>query len=277
MKTLKMKSLQICALGLLLLSVESAHSFWQPTTRSMDPLDITARLASDPLARNPWNPSSNHSRSSVRHQQQGCGYYGYRYYNASAGRWLNRDPILENGGANLYAFVRNAPAGHTDALGKCVCRILSPLRAELATPRQLGYLSGSLSDQAVWQGAQSRVWFKVTATFANECCQFRQRYRSQASVGGVEVENLVWQDDTDYQNGKYDKQSDGTVQFSDWDNPGWEQGSLNPNNQAFGGTKYLYGYVVDVCNHDDRVGPTLFYGFTAVGTPPNIEVNTWGL
>ncbi len=48
-------------------------------------------------------------------------YYGYRYYNASTGRWLSRDPIEEpgfillttgeyigdDGGLNLYAFVGN--------------------------------------------------------------------------------------------------------------------------------------------------------------------------
>jgi len=32
-------------------------------------------------------------------------YYGYRYYNASTGRWLSRDPIQEKGGINLHAFV----------------------------------------------------------------------------------------------------------------------------------------------------------------------------
>jgi len=44
-------------------------------------------------------------------------YYGYRYYNASTGRWLGRDPSEENGGLNLYAFLRNAPLFAIDALG----------------------------------------------------------------------------------------------------------------------------------------------------------------
>jgi len=35
-------------------------------------------------------------------------YYGHRYYNASTGRWPNRDPIEEQGGLNVYGFVRNA-------------------------------------------------------------------------------------------------------------------------------------------------------------------------
>ena len=32
-------------------------------------------------------------------------YYGYRFYNPNMGRWLNRDPIEEQGGHNLYGFV----------------------------------------------------------------------------------------------------------------------------------------------------------------------------
>ena len=39
----------------------------------------------------------------------GLSYYGYRWYDAARGRWLNRDPIGENGGVNLYGFVFNDP------------------------------------------------------------------------------------------------------------------------------------------------------------------------
>jgi len=45
-------------------------------------------------------------------------YYGYRYYNPSTGRWLSRDPIGENGGLNIYAFVGNGPLDATDSLGQ---------------------------------------------------------------------------------------------------------------------------------------------------------------
>ena len=44
-------------------------------------------------------------------------YYGYRYYEPLTGRWLNRDPIEEEGGVNLYAFVRNNGVGRVDLLG----------------------------------------------------------------------------------------------------------------------------------------------------------------
>ena len=45
-------------------------------------------------------------------------YYGYRYYNASTGRWLSRDPIAEQGGLNLYGFVCSNPLGYYDYLGR---------------------------------------------------------------------------------------------------------------------------------------------------------------
>ncbi len=44
-------------------------------------------------------------------------YYGYRYYNASTGRWINRDPLAEAGGLNLQAFVSNDPEDRVDKLG----------------------------------------------------------------------------------------------------------------------------------------------------------------
>ncbi|PWU10511.1 MAG: hypothetical protein C5B50_25470 [Verrucomicrobia bacterium] len=44
-------------------------------------------------------------------------YYGRRYYTASTGRWLDRDPLMEAGGKNLYAFVLNAPVSFYDPFG----------------------------------------------------------------------------------------------------------------------------------------------------------------
>ena len=44
-------------------------------------------------------------------------YYNYRYYNPADGRWINRDPIAEQGGWNLYAFLGNNPQNKFDALG----------------------------------------------------------------------------------------------------------------------------------------------------------------
>ncbi len=46
-------------------------------------------------------------------------YYGYRYYNASLGRWLTKDPIGERGALNLYCFLDNLPQARIDPNGLC--------------------------------------------------------------------------------------------------------------------------------------------------------------
>lgn len=43
--------------------------------------------------------------------------YGFRYYSPQLGRFFNRDPIMEQGGLNLYAFVGNNPINGVDRLG----------------------------------------------------------------------------------------------------------------------------------------------------------------
>ena len=46
----------------------------------------------------------------------GLGYWGYRWYSPNMGRWVNRDPIGEPGGLNLYMYVFNTTA-RLDAKG----------------------------------------------------------------------------------------------------------------------------------------------------------------
>ena len=48
----------------------------------------------------------------------GLVYYNYRHLNPTDGRWINRDPIQEQGGWNLYAFIRNRINIEVDLLGK---------------------------------------------------------------------------------------------------------------------------------------------------------------
>jgi RHS repeat-associated protein len=50
--------------------------------------------------------------------QTGLYYYGYRFYSPELGRWLNRDPIEEGGGENLYGFVGNRTTAYVDILGR---------------------------------------------------------------------------------------------------------------------------------------------------------------
>ena len=61
----------------------------------------------------------NPFRFSTKYQddETELNYYGYRYYSPIIGRWLNRDPLEEKGGRNLYAFANNSPEDQIDPLG----------------------------------------------------------------------------------------------------------------------------------------------------------------
>lgn len=50
-------------------------------------------------------------------KETGLVYYGFRFYDPAQGRFLNRDPIGEAGGLNLYRFAGNDPANRNDAYG----------------------------------------------------------------------------------------------------------------------------------------------------------------
>ncbi len=49
--------------------------------------------------------------------ETGLVYHYGRYYSPILGRWINEDPVEEDGGNNLYAFVGNNPVTMFDALG----------------------------------------------------------------------------------------------------------------------------------------------------------------
>ena len=57
-------------------------------------------------------------------------YYNFRHYSPALGRFLSRDPIAEQGGFNLYAFVKNNPIQKWDRLGRFApipgCHLNSP-------------------------------------------------------------------------------------------------------------------------------------------------------
>ncbi len=51
------------------------------------------------------------------HPNSGLVYYLYRYYEPSLQRWINRDPIGQNGGLNPYSFLQNDSVNSTDPHG----------------------------------------------------------------------------------------------------------------------------------------------------------------
>jgi RHS repeat-associated protein len=51
------------------------------------------------------------------HQRSGLNLTPYRAYSSSMGRFLNRDPIEESGGVNLYGYAANDPVNRADPSG----------------------------------------------------------------------------------------------------------------------------------------------------------------
>jgi RHS repeat-associated protein len=73
-----------------------------------EPLRATGPLANA----NPFRFSTKYCD-----EETGLVYYGYRYYDANKGRWLNRDPIEEADSDNLYAFSMNDGINFVDMDG----------------------------------------------------------------------------------------------------------------------------------------------------------------
>jgi RHS repeat-associated protein len=63
--------------------------------------------------------ASNPFRFASKFQDAESGLYQYnhRFYNATLGRFINRDPVGEHGGLNLYAYCGNDGVNHWDYLG----------------------------------------------------------------------------------------------------------------------------------------------------------------
>jgi RHS repeat-associated protein len=85
---------------------------------------VSARFTYDPFGRpliNTVNTMANQLSfrfsTKYRDPETDFYYYGYRYYSAVLGRWLNRDPIGKAGGLNLYGMVENDSVNKLDFLG----------------------------------------------------------------------------------------------------------------------------------------------------------------
>jgi RHS repeat-associated protein len=75
---------------------------------------------------NPFQYTARESDSKT-----GLYYYRARYYDQSAGRFLNEDPIRFNTGPNFYSYVRNNPADLIDPSGLSPCLNINAFVNEL--------------------------------------------------------------------------------------------------------------------------------------------------
>lgn len=63
-----------------------------------------------------------HRYSGKERDATGLYYYGYRYYQPWAGRWLSADPMGTVDGLNLFGMVRNNPVTYSDVDGRMLRR-----------------------------------------------------------------------------------------------------------------------------------------------------------
>ena len=75
----------------------------------------------------------------LQDDETGMLYYGYRYYEASTGRWLNRDPIGEIGGISTSVFMQNDGLNNVDPHGLITARQSVELTVREIFRRYLGY------------------------------------------------------------------------------------------------------------------------------------------
>ncbi len=104
--------------------IDGTPTSWNASTAMVaryeyDPYGKVTQSAGSYAAANPFRFSTKWFDA-----ETGFGYWGERYYWPELGRWLNRDPIEEAGGVNLYGYVGNAPVGRLDALGHGVLCLL---------------------------------------------------------------------------------------------------------------------------------------------------------
>jgi RHS repeat-associated protein len=71
-------------------------------------------------------------------------YYLYRFYSPSLQRWVNIDPIEEDGGINLYTFVSNNPIFNIDYFGLAQEQEYSPYSQYFEKPKKDDNGSGLL-------------------------------------------------------------------------------------------------------------------------------------
>jgi RHS repeat-associated protein len=86
--------------------------------RATSPKTPTSGQPPGLAASDPWvDVLPFHFSTKFTDRESGLNYYGYRFYDPVDGRWLNRDPLAEDGGLNLFKILSNDLQQSYDYLG----------------------------------------------------------------------------------------------------------------------------------------------------------------
>ena len=103
--------------------------------------------------------------------ETGLIYYGRRYYDPRQGRFINRDPIEEEGGLNQYRFVGNNPGNGLDFLGLYASEVCDEDSDEYDDMNCLEIMESKiyeLEEFIVWDDPEIRLFYSGYGSIGDE-------------------------------------------------------------------------------------------------------------
>ena len=103
-----------------------------PGGRASLPLPKLSATSPSPRTPRPGNPSRSRALrpqkpSKFNEKAVHVADYLYRYYDPLTGRWPSRDPIEEEGGMNLYGYIKNDAIYNVDLVGLLITPLGPPI------------------------------------------------------------------------------------------------------------------------------------------------------
>jgi RHS repeat-associated protein len=128
--------------------------------------------------------------------ETGLLYYGHRYYSPSLARWLNRDPLEEDGGMNLYVFNGNDGINKVDAKGLWPSRAPYDVHTTFtyaAVERIKGQLTApdKVVDKMKTILAEANLSVDRGQYFLNNYWHFNRNVNDSVSVGLEQYKNIL--------------------------------------------------------------------------------------
>lgn len=154
-----------------------------------------------------------------------------RWYDAQTGRWISKDPILLDGGWNVYAFCDNDPVNRTDPSGLCENErggisdkfIVTPSGYRIQYPANVDIMKNIEMAKSSW----SPFWFRNQVKNKGPW-DFKQQGQQYENFGnfhyGVVGRAFGFSETVLLREAGRAQQAAGTS-LSEWGSPGWR---INP-------------------------------------------------
>jgi len=114
----------------------------------------------------------NPYRFSTKEQLAGYCFYGCRFYSSGIGRWINRDPLKENGSVNFYSYLISNPLNLAESYGLVAFDIQAAI---------VGFLVGAVASLAGQLALAAYDTWKYHIPW--ECWDFKQMFINAAISG----------------------------------------------------------------------------------------------